>query len=104
MIQITLGQIQDSATRAALDRVQTEFNANPLNGAGFKFFTITTTGAVTNKVFFHGMGFRPLDLIVTRVSGGTVTWAYDSFTATTITFTTSGAVNIRFLLGSMENI
>jgi hypothetical protein len=102
-IQINLGRIQDPAVRSSLEHIQDEFNAAPLNLGGFQLYTITTTGAVTNRVMTHNLGFIPKDLIVTRTSGGTVTWAYDSFTSTTITFTTSAAVNVRFLLGSMEN-
>lgn len=101
MIQLRLTNIQDEPTRGALESMRDSLNAQELLLADFRFFSIITTAAVTNMVFTHNLGFIPTDVILTRLSGGTVTWNYDSFTKDTVSLTTSAAVNLRFLLGRM---
>lgn len=101
MIRLPLSQITDQSIRASLEQIQDSINDNPLNLGDFKLFEIITTAAVTNRVIAHPMGIIPVDIIVTRITGGTVTWAYDSFTKSTIQLTTSAAVRIRVLMGSI---
>ena len=101
MMNLPLSRVADESTKASLRLIQDAYNESEINLAGFKLFTITTKGAVTSMQMIHALGFIPTDLIVTRISGGTVTWDYDSFTKTKIQFTTSGAVTIRFLLGAL---
>lgn len=102
MINLRLTNIQDDATRGALESLRDSLNAQELLIGDFKFYTLSTAGAVTGLQFTHNLGFIPQDVIVTRLTGGTVTWNYDSFTKDTVSLTTSGAVNIRFLLGRIK--
>lgn len=91
----------DAPARDCLEEVQKAHNENPLNLAGFKLFTITTTGAVSNQVFFHSLGFIPTDIIVTKITAGSVTWGWSSMDKDKLTFTTTAAATIRVLIGSI---
>ncbi len=99
MIQIALSTIQDSGTRQALDAVQTALNGNDLTKSDFRLFTVYESAAVTSKEFFHGLGFVPTDIIITRQIGGTITWDFSKFTEDRIYYTTSGAIDLRCLIG-----
>jgi uncharacterized protein YbjQ (UPF0145 family) len=73
-----------------------------MNKGDFKLFTIVETGAVTGKELFHGLGFIPTDIIITKEVGGTIIWDYDDFTKERIYYTTSGATEIRALIGRIS--
>lgn len=102
MIELKTKNIADPATRDAVETIRDTYNEQILNLAGFNLFTLTTTGAVTGFEFFHNLGFIPLDIIVTRLTGGDVIWDYDSFTKDKLVLTTSAAVNMRFLAGRLS--
>ena len=54
--------------------------------------------------FKHNLDFIPKDIIQTAKTGtATVTFNYDRFDENYIDITTSGAVTVRFLAGSMRN-
>lgn len=49
----------------------------------------------------HGLGFKPTDAFVTRITGGGgLTWNYDDFTDKLLSVTTTGPVNVRALIGA----
>jgi hypothetical protein len=102
MIELKLTNITDKPTRDALEAIRDTYNASDLNLGPFKFFSLTIPDAVTNLEVFHNLGYVPLDIIETRVTGGTVTWNYDSFTKDKLSLTTSAAVSIRFLAGRID--
>lgn len=102
MMTLNLTKVTDKPTRDALEEVRDSFNEQDLILGSFKLYTVTTTGAVSNLVVSHTLGFTPMDIIVTRLSGGTVTWSYDSFTKDKLVLSTSAAVSVRFLAGRVE--
>lgn len=103
MIKAELNNIQDAAVVDAMRSVLEQLNRFPMLQGNWKFFTYTTTAAVTNLQVNHTLKFAPKDVILLSVTNGaTVTWAYSSFTRTTITFTTSGATTIRAFIGTFK--
>lgn len=96
---LNLSRILDAATRQALETIQDTINAAPVIAGGFKLVSFATTGSVSGGVLIHNLGFIPTDLIETKHVGGAVTWHWESATKTTIKYTTSGAVDIRALIG-----
>lgn len=99
MIDINLSNIQDINTRYAVESLRDSLNAQDVLNGSFKLYTLSTTGAVTGMDFAHTLGFVPTDVIVTRITGGTVTWSYDSFTKDKLVLSTSGPISVRFLVG-----
>jgi hypothetical protein len=98
-LNLPLSTVTDTNTRKAFEQVQQEFNNNPLNLSQMRLFRVTETAAVTGKELHHGLGFIPTDIIITKDEGSTVVWDYDRFTKDKIYYTTSGAVDLRILLG-----
>lgn len=99
----TLKEITDEYVRKAFQQVKDYLDDQSILKGQFRHFEITTTAAVTNQTFKHNLGFTPEDVILTFIKGtGGVTWNYDSFDATNIDFTTTGAVTFRFYLGRHE--
>ena len=100
-MELSLSKVKDEATRQALNTVQDTFNQNELHKGDFKLFTIIETGTVTGKEFFHGLGFVPSDIIVTKLVGGPITWDWTRASSERIYYTTSGATEVRFLIGKI---
>lgn len=98
-MELSLSKVKDEPTRQALNSVQDTYNKNELNKGDLRLFTITETGTVTGKEFFHGLGFEPSDIIVTKLVGGPITWDWTRVTTDRIYYTTSGATEVRFLIG-----
>ena len=101
MIRLVQDEIEDEFAQENFRRLQDLWNENPVLKAGFKFYSITTTAAVTNQAFKHNLDFTPSDIIVlSRVPyTATFTPRFDTFNATNIYFDTSAAVTVRFFLG-----
>jgi hypothetical protein len=100
MINLPLSRIEDIAVRTSFEQIAGAINGSPLNE--FKLYEVETSGAVTNKELYHNLGYIPLDVIVTNITSGTVTFEYASFTKDKLVFNTSGATRIRFLLGTVS--
>ncbi len=93
-------EVEDEYSRENFKRLQDFINNSPLNKGEFKFFEIQLSAAVTNQKWRHGLGFVPMDVLQTYVSGGvTVTWNFDLFDRTNLDLTTSGATTIRAFIG-----
>jgi hypothetical protein len=101
-MKLPLSIIQDPQVRQILQQIQNEYNSNPLNRGTIKPFTITESGVVTNKSFFHGLGIVPSDVIITRLKGASITFDFDSATNETIRYTTTGASEAHILLGRFD--
>lgn len=68
---------------------------------GFKHFVITVSKAETNLRFKHNLGFKPLDLIQTSLTGaGSITWNYTLFDTDFIDLTSTAACEVRLFLGT----
>jgi hypothetical protein len=93
--------IKDERVRESIQWIYEYLIAQQILTTNFQFFSVTVTAAVTALLVPHNLGFRPKDIIVTSVTNGqTATFIYDSFTATNISLTTSGACTVRFFGGS----
>lgn len=100
MIDLNLDLIDDPVVRENFLKVQQFIKEWPFTKGTWRFYDVSFVGAVTNFKYPHNLGFIPKDVVQTFKSGaGTVTYNYDSFDATNIDITTTGAAQIRFFLG-----
>jgi translation initiation factor IF-1 len=103
-LTLLLNEIKDQYVQENFKRVENFINESPIFKPQFVFNEITTSAAVTNKVYKHNLSFTPKDVILMHVSPytATVTWRYNKFDSNFIYFDTSAAVTIRFLLGRYD--
>lgn len=95
--------IDDEYVRENFTRLNDFFQKDALLKAGWKFFTLTFSAAVTNNKVRHGLGFKPLDVIQTSIVGpGAVTFNYANFDETTLDITTTGACVVRCFIGTYK--
>ena len=93
-------QISDQFSRNNFQNLQNYFQANN-QLLGFSFFEINVGSATTNASLSHNLGYLPKDIITTLVSGpGILTWNFSSFTTTTLNYSTTDAIRVRFFIGT----
>lgn len=96
-----LALIQDSAVREALLRFREEILSDPFRKGQFRFFEVQFEGAEANRRIRHGLGFLPLDVIVTHQSGAaSPTINYLRFTNEFLDISAAGQCRLRFFAGS----
>jgi len=99
--QLILKNITDIHIRDNFLRLKEFFQDDVLLKGQWQFFELTFDGAVTDQDRAHGLGFKPLDVIQTSVTGaGTITFNNDSFTNENINVTTTGACVVRCFIGA----
>ncbi len=101
--KLFVSQIQDTYLRKNFELLDAYFKAqNQL--LNFKFFEVNTTKAETGFILAHGLGFKPLDIIVSHFSGAAtkVTFRYDlpEFDETNVVLDVDGAATVRFFVGT----
>ncbi len=71
---------------------------------GFRQIDAEVTEAVSSYKVAHGLGYTPLDVIPTRLTGaGALTWNYADFTDQYVVFTTTGACRVRAFVGTYRS-
>ena len=101
--EFILKDIEDPYVRENFKRLVLFLQKFPFFRGEWAFLEKTITGTVTNLNIAHGLGFKPLDIILTSTTGvGVVTFNYSSFTDTTISVTTTNSCVIRFFAGSYK--
>jgi hypothetical protein len=96
-----LEEIDQPYVRDNFKRLKDAIDQEPLFKAGFKFFSIPLTTAVSAFKFPHNLGFKPRDVLLLSTSNNAdVTFHYDSFTGTDIFFTTTASTTIRCFIGT----
>lgn len=99
-IYLFVKEISDTFLQENFKRLQEALKSEPILNPSFLFYSITTTGAVTDATFKHNLSYVPKDVLLMNVSAAqTVTFNYDLFDATNIFYTTTGACTFRFFLG-----
>lgn len=98
---LILKDIADTYVRENFFRLQKFFLSFPLFRGQFQHFDLTFTGAQTKGKVLHGLGFKPTDVIQTRVLGpGSLTWEYADFDDKNLVVTTTGACKVRAFIGA----
>jgi hypothetical protein len=93
--------IKDEDTKQVMDDVKDALITEPLINSGFVFKELVFTAALTNTKVAHGLGFRPLDIIQTSLTGaGAITWNYAKFTDVNLDITVTGACTVRAFIGA----
>lgn len=103
-VELNLQNIIDEEIKVNFDKLR-EFINEDFVLARFdgKFFEVAFTGAGTNALIAHGLGFIPKDVIhlsQRNSDSATVTYNYDDFTDTYMSITVSAATTVRFYVGS----
>lgn len=77
---------------------------SPVLKSKFEFLSLSIPLAVTNTKIPHSLGFKPLDYLVTSKSNDAVGFYIDfeKSSATELDVTTTGAVDVRMLIGRYE--
>lgn len=111
MIKLILAEIGDPAVSRErkdkfiqddLKRLQDYLRADVFGKSQFSFFEHTFNGPVVKYKSPHGLSYKPIDIIqlsVTQVDTSTITWHYDSFDATNLVISASGACTVRAFVG-----
>lgn len=99
-----LAEIADESTRENFKDIDRTLYNDPIFKGKFVFFekNLSATSYPATITIYHKLGFVPMDIIPTHISGGTVTWNYSAFTLTTISVTISAATHVRFFAGRYE--
>lgn len=94
MISLLLEQTKDPVARENFQKLEEYAKNEPLLSHGYKFFRLKFTATVSNLKITHNLGFKPNALIQVFLEGsGTVTWNYNSFSATQIDVTIGGTLS-----------
>lgn len=95
--------IEDTYIRENFKRLSLFLQKDALLKGSWSFFTFEFDGAVTNDRVRHGLGFKPLDVIQTSITGpGSITFNYDLFDKESIDVTTTGACVVRAFIGAYK--
>lgn len=96
-----LKDIDDPWVRENFFRLQKFLQRMPILLGDFTFQSYEFTQAYTNRRIAHGLGYKPLDIISTAVTGpGTVTWNYELFDTKYLDVTTTGPCVFRGFIGA----
>lgn len=96
-------EIQDEYVQENFKRLMDYGNANPIDRSNFQFFSIEIPEAVSNFKYRHGLGFTPLDVIITNNKNNVnITFNYSSFDSNEISINASGATTLRCLIGRYQ--
>jgi hypothetical protein len=102
-MRLFLREIDDQVVRENFRRIE-EFLNLETKLAGFVHIDVSVSSAVTEKRVAHNLGFKPMDLIRTRITGsGDLTFNYLDFNDRTITFSTTGPVRFRAFVGTFKD-
>lgn len=100
---LILKDISDIYIRENFKRLTQFFQKETLLKGSFKFFELTFESTVTGKTVQHGLGFKPLDVIQTSVTGtGIPTFNYADFNKDSISVTTTGPCVVRAFIGAYK--
>ena len=100
MLNLLLDNLVDDRVRYNFQTILEYIRRVPILRGEFKHFELTFTKAETNKRIPHNLGFLPLDVIQTRLTGsGAITWNYSLFTDTFLDVTTTNACVVRAFIG-----
>jgi len=100
-IELILKDIQDPHVRENFLRIFRYLESQTVLNGNFKFFYLEIPNAETNYKFYHGLGFRPKDVILLNAEGDRgPEFRYDLFTKDTMDISVTGPTKLRFLAGS----
>lgn len=100
---LAIESIKDLQVRENFRRLQDLLRANPLVGGVWALRELNIPGAVTNMRVPHGLTFKPTDVWTSRQSGaGALTLNWEKFDRTHLDLTTTGAVQVRLLIGRYD--
>lgn len=104
--EFILKDLDNEYVRENFKRLNLFFQNESILKGSFKFFSLSFNGAVTNELIQHGLGFKPLDVIQTSVTGpGAITFNFSAFTKDAVSVTTTGACAVRAFIGAYkENV
>lgn len=106
--QLPLENIADLPTRQSLQWISDFLGPIQILNASFNLFQLTFKSNITAQKIPHNLGFLPLDIIQTSLTGtGSITFLQKNFTDQNFVITTAGTsssdpLQVRFLAGRIE--
>lgn len=103
MIKLLVPETDDKITRENFRRLERYLKENnPL--FGFKHIEVVLNDPVTSYRVHHGLGYIPVDVLRTRLTGtGDLVLNYSEFDSQTLSITTTGPVRFRAFVGTYAN-
>lgn len=102
MLKLHLEQIQDIYSRENFKQIEEAFNDLVFTLGDFQFFEHQIKGSHEAYKFYHHLGFKPNDIIVTKAIGSNFQFNYEGFNKQYLTIKTSGDVYLRMFVGNMR--
>jgi hypothetical protein len=100
-LQLLTSEVEDKYAQENFRQISELVRKNPLVYGDFVVKEITFSKAVTDQEYPHGLTFVPQDVIVLRKTGaGDISIGYAKFTKDNLYFTTTGACQVRLLVGT----
>lgn len=100
--KLYVSQIEDVYVQQNMKAISDIFSNNPFLKGQWRFITFQVKATATGLKLQHNFNFIPLDVIVTSVINGTITFKYDQFDATYIVFdatVSTSPMTVRALIG-----
>lgn len=100
---IPLDKIEDKVVQESLEVLRDYLRAQTLL-ENFRHMSATFDAVESKGRLRHGLGYTPQDIILTRLTGdGDITFHFDDFSPTEIVYSTTGACEVRFLVGTYRS-
>ena len=101
MLDLLIQEMKDDYVRENFKRLKTFASGQKLLNGSWQFVELVIPSAVINFKFAHNLGFAPRDIIQTSsIGAGVLTWNYSLFDNVNLDLTTTGAVTVRFFVGT----
>jgi hypothetical protein len=100
----TDGSLDIKALQDIITKINDKINDNSFNDFYGKVLSVTTTKAVTNQKYSHGLNYTPNFGIITSINPGdtAVSLNFENFDNKDIDITTDGAVALKILIGRLD--
>jgi len=100
LLKLITHDVQDQVAQENFVRLQDFLTATP-GLHNFRHMSVTIPQAAVNYKIPHKLGFIPLDIVQTSLTGaGALTWNYAEFDREFLDVTITGACVVRFFVGS----
>lgn len=101
-MKLDFNAIENQTSKRNFEKLQREFDINPVLGGEWKLFTASNMTGVSKVItIYHGLGFIPSDIIFTKQIG-TFTFDYTKFTETSLVATIGANSEVRILVGRVK--
>jgi hypothetical protein len=99
-LEITTIEKTPEEAKENFDNLNEAWKNNPFTRFEGKHVEVSYDAATTNSKIAHSLGWVPNDILVTKLTAGTVTINWANIDSTYIDITVSAACTVRMMVGS----